>query len=340
MTNMTKIEKNSSIPSWQQELRSAYTQPSELLKYLELEVDDIDLYNKASKKFPLLVSHSYAQRIKKGDWNDPLLRQVLPHPDELVSTPAYSNDPVGDGNASVSPGLLHKYHGRALMIATGACAIHCRYCFRREFPYSNNSANRSQFANIKDYLISHPEITEIILSGGDPLTLNDSKLADLIQSLSNIGQIERIRIHTRLPIVLPSRITAELLATLSSSNKQIVMVIHANHANELNDDVSHVLLALKKHGVTLLNQTVLLRGINDNVNSLEQLSLRLFNVHTLPYYLHVLDKVSGAAHFDKALPDIYKLYELLQQRLPGYLVPKLVQEEKGKPYKTLLQHSL
>ncbi len=336
MTNMTNVAKNSPIPNWQQELSSAYTKPEELLNYLELQVDDISPYNEAAKKFPLLVSHSYAQRIKKRDWNDPLLRQVLPLPDELASPSGYSSDPVGDDNASVSPGLLHKYHGRALLIATGACAIHCRYCFRREFPYSNNSAHRSQLASIKTYLLNHPEITEIILSGGDPLTMSDSKFSHLFQSLSEIEQIERIRIHTRLPIVLPSRINTELLTTLSSSTKKVIMVIHANHANELSEEVSNALLALKKSNVTLLNQTVLLKGINDDVGSLEKLSLRLFENHTLPYYLHVLDKVSGAMHFDKPLVESYQLHELLQQRLPGYLVPKLVREDSGKPYKTLL----
>jgi len=336
---MTKAAKNSSIPNWQQELRSAYTKPDELLRYLKLRVHDISLYNQAADKFPLLVTHSYAKRIKKDDWNDPLLLQVLPHPEELTSSPKYSSDPVGDGNASVSPGLLHKYHGRALLIATGACAIHCRYCFRREFPYSDNSANRSQLTNIKTYLNNHPEITEVILSGGDPLTLSDSKFSHLFQSLSDIDQIQRIRIHTRLPIVLPSRINAALLTTLSSSNKKVVMVIHANHANELNDEVAGVLSELRKHQVTLLNQTVLLKGINDDIHSLEQLSLRLFDGHTLPYYLHVLDKVAGAMHFDKELANSYKLHELLQQRLPGYLVPKLVREESGQPNKTLLYHS-
>jgi len=339
MTNMTNVAKNSPIPNWQQELSSAYTKPEELLNYLELQVDDISPYNEAAKKFPLLVSHSYAQRIKKRDWNDPLLRQVLPLPDELISSPRYSSDPVGDGKASISPGLLHKYHGRALLIATGACAIHCRYCFRREFPYSNNSAHRSQLASIKTYLQNHPEITEIILSGGDPLTMSDSKFSHLFKLLSEIEQIERIRIHTRLPIVLPSRINMELLTTLSSSTKKVVMVIHANHANELNDDVANALIALKEHQVILLNQTVLLKGINNDIASLEQLSLRLFNVHTLPYYLHVLDKVAGAMHFDQESHKSYQLYEQLQQRLPGYLVPKLVREESGKPYKTLLHYS-
>lgn len=339
MTIMNKVAKNSPIPNWQQELSAAYSNPAELLAYLGLHVDDMSLFHAAAEKFPLLVTHNYAQRMKKSSWSDPLLRQVLPHPDELLSSPAYLSDPVGDGLASVSPGLLHKYHGRALLIATGACAIHCRYCFRREFPYSNNSANRSQLTSIKQYLAANNEINEIILSGGDPLTLGDSKFSHLFDALSNIAQIERIRIHTRLPIVLPSRINTPLLSTLRASSKKVVMVIHANHANELSDEVADVLLKLKNHGVTLLNQTVLLKGINDDVDSLEQLSLRLFNCHTLPYYLHVLDKVAGAMHFDKNEEDSHKLYEKLQQRLPGYLVPKLVREESGKPYKTLLAHS-
>lgn len=338
MTNMTSAAKNSSIPNWQQELTSAFTNISQLLTYLELQFDDLSPYLKAHACFPLLVTQSYAARIKKSNWDDPLLRQVLPHPDELKPQLGYLSDPVGDSQASISPGLLHKYHGRALLIATGACAIHCRYCFRREFPYSDNSAKRSQLASITHYLSNNPNISEVILSGGDPLSLSDSKFRYLFESLSNLDQIQRIRIHTRLPIVLPNRITQHLLSTLGSSNKKVVMVIHANHANELSHDVKDVLLALKNHHVTLLNQTVLLNGINDDVDSLEQLSLRLFDCHTLPYYLHVLDKVAGAMHFDKPLADTHKIYEKLQRKLPGYLVPKLVREEAGKPYKTILHN--
>jgi len=330
------IEKTSLIPSWQQELQSAFTNLDELLCFLELNINDQSLHYKAAKTFPLLVTKSYAERIKKSDWKDPLLRQVLPHPDELEKNPVYLSDPVGDNQASVSPGLLHKYYGRVLLVSTGACAIHCRYCFRREFPYSDNSAHRSQIDSIKQYLSSHQDVTEIILSGGDPLTLNDSKLQHLFELFEGQPQIERIRIHTRLPIVLPNRVTKKLLAVLSSTNKKVIMVIHANHANELNDDVSNALLSIKTAGVTLLNQTVLLRGVNDNADTLTELSHRLFDCNTLPYYLHTLDKVVGAIHFDSTMQHTIDIYNQIQQNLPGYLVPKLVCEEAGKPHKTLL----
>jgi EF-P beta-lysylation protein EpmB len=339
MANMMSVEKTSLIPSWQQELQSAFTDIAELLCFLDLNADNLKEHYQVAKDFPLLVTRSYASRIKKSDWNDPLLRQVLPHPDELAKHASYLSDPVGDEQASVIPGLLHKYHGRVLVITTGACAIHCRYCFRREFPYSDNSAQRSQLNAIKQYLLDNPSVSEVILSGGDPLTLSDSRLHHLLESFADNPQIERIRIHTRLPIVLPSRITNTLLKTLISSNKKVIMVIHANHPNELNGDVFEVLQLLKGAGVTLLNQTVLLKGINDNAKTLTQLSHRLFNCNTLPYYLHLLDKVNGAMHFDSTNTHVHNVYEQLQKNLPGYLVPKLVREEQGKPYKTLIQTS-
>ena len=340
MANMTNIEKTSLIPNWQQELKSAFTNINELLSFLNLNVEDLSLYSNAAKKFPLLVTRSYAERIVKSDWNDPLLRQVLPHPDELAAHPNYLSDPVGDSSASISPGLIHKYYGRILIISTGACAIHCRYCFRREFPYSDNSAHRSQLDSISQYLSNHTEVTEVILSGGDPLTLSDSKLQHLLEQLVKQPQVERIRIHTRIPIVLPSRITQALLKTLSSTPKKVIMVIHSNHPNELNDEVSVVLQLLKNAGVTLLNQTVLLRGVNDNADTLVELSHRLFNCSTMPYYLHLLDKVTGAMHFDSTQAHSDNIYQQIQERLPGYLVPKLVREEAGKKHKTIMAKRL
>lgn len=336
MANMMNIEKTSLIPSWQQELQSAFTNIDELLCFLELNIDDLSRHYKAAKTFPLLVTKSYAQRIKKSDWNDPLLRQVLPHPEELEKHPAYLSDPVGDNQASISPGLLHKYYGRVLLVSTGACAIHCRYCFRREFPYSDNTAHRSQTDSIKQYLTTHPEVTEIILSGGDPLTLSDLKLQHLFELFKNLPQIERIRIHSRIPIVLPSRMSKKLLSILSSTNKKVIMVIHANHPNELDNEVSSTLFSIKNAGVTLLNQSVLLHGVNDDTETLTNLSHRLFDCNTLPYYLHTLDKVAGAIHFDSTMQHTVEIYNQLQQKLPGYLVPKLVCEEAGKPHKTLL----
>jgi EF-P beta-lysylation protein EpmB len=334
---MMNVEKTPLIRRWQQDLQSAYTNIDELLRFLKLDANELSEHYRAANDFSLLVTRSYAERIKKSDWNDPLLRQVLPDPDELKTTEGYFSDPVGDAQASQSPGLIHKYHGRILIITTGACAIHCRYCFRREFPYSDNSANRSQIANIQQYLADNPDVTEAILSGGDPLMLSDSKFQHLFDSLSDNQQIKRIRIHTRLPIVLPNRITKHLLSTFKSSTKKVVMVIHANHPNELNDEVEDALLALKNIGVTLLNQTVLLKKVNDNASTLTQLSTRLFECHTLPYYLHMLDKVNGAMHFDSSTHHAHAIYAQIQKQLPGYLVPKLVQEEAGKPHKTMLQ---
>jgi len=334
---MANIENKSLIPNWQQELQSAFTDIKDLLTFLNLPAKDLAHYYEAANDFPLLVTRSYADRIKKADWNDPLLRQVLPLPDELKKDPAYLSDPVGDGNASISSGLIHKYHGRVLLIATGACAIHCRYCFRREFPYADNSAKPSQFNEINHYLSKKPEVSEVILSGGDPLTLSDAKFSRLLSNLSSNPQIERIRIHTRLPIVLPSRVTTELLTALSSSSKKIIMVIHANHTNELDSTVSDALTLLKEAGVILLNQTVLLKGVNDNADTLIALSHRLFECHTLPYYLHLLDKVRGAMHFDSSISFAQETHAKMQEKLPGYLVPKLVREEAGEAHKTLIQ---
>lgn len=336
MVNMENIEKTSPVPSWQQELQSAFTDIPSLLAALELGKDKLNGSQLANNTFPLLVTNSYVQRMKKGDRNDPLLRQVLPVAEELSTHPLFLCDPVGDSQASALPGLIHKYHGRVLVITTGACAIHCRYCFRREFPYANNSTQRSKLGVVTQYLSENPDVTELILSGGDPLTLSDSKFNHLFTRLSTSPQIKRIRIHTRLPIVLPSRVTKGLLNTLCSSTKKVVVVIHANHPNELSDEVADVLRLLKNNNVTLLNQTVLLRGINDNAKTLIALSERLFECHTLPYYLHLLDKVNGAMHFDSSLKKAYKIHAQMQKKLPGYLVPKLVCEEAGQPHKIIL----
>ncbi len=336
MVHMMNVEKTSLIPSWQQEMQSAFTKIDDLLQFLALDPDDLSLHYKAAKDFPLLVTKSYADRIVKSDWHDPLLLQVLPTPNELKRHPDFLNDPVGDGQALVSPGLLHKYHGRVLLITTAACAIHCRYCFRREFPYSDNSAHRSQSELIKQYLISHPDVSEVILSGGDPLMQSDEKLQHLFDLFEELAPIKRIRIHTRLPVVLPSRITNRFLDILSKTSKKVIIVIHANHPNELNSEVANTLLLLKKIHVTLLNQSVLLQGINDHAETLVTLSHRLFDCHTLPYYLHVLDKVTGAQHFDSPNKMIFDLYRHMQENLPGYLLPKLVCEESGKAHKTLI----
>ena len=286
--------------------------------------------------FPLRVTRSYAARMAKGDPADPLLLQVLPQAQEMLTAPGYGADPVGDRAAAAVPGLLHKYAGRVLLLATGACAIHCRYCFRREFPYGEFQLTRQRETNALAYIAADPSIEEVILSGGDPLVLGDERLESLIQALESIPHLVRLRIHSRLPVVLPSRITDGLLRILGSTRLQPVLVIHANHARELDDEVATGLRRLADVGVTLLNQTVLLKGINDSPEILAELSRRLFGLGVHPYYLHLLDKAGGVAHFDTPEEAAFELYEELRRRLPGYLVPRLVREEAGKPYKSLM----
>lgn len=322
--------------SWKKELANATSSASVLLKKLDLEthLKIIDEHT----KFKCLATESYISKMQSGDINDPLLRQVLPLQTEnhKQTQLAGTTDPVGDINAMPSPGLLHKYFGRALIISTGACAIHCRYCFRRHYPYQQSSCTSNVLEQAFEYLQQHGEIDEVILSGGDPLVLDNAKLAKLIGQLETIPHLQTLRIHTRLPVVLPSRINPGLLKLLSSSRFDIVMVIHANHANELQHEEFLKLHQLHTAGVTLLNQSVLLKDINDDADTLIRLSKRLFQCKTLPYYLHLLDPVTGAMHFDVDKQSALSLKTQMEQRLPGYLVPKLVQETAGKQAKTAI----
>jgi EF-P beta-lysylation protein EpmB len=277
--------------------------------------------------------------MRRGDAGDPLLRQVLPLHAELLETSGYSADPVGDLQALAATGLLHKYHGRVLLVTTGACAIHCRYCFRREFPYGEQHAGRNAFGSALESIRADSSVTEVLLSGGDPLTLSDRRLAGLLEGLETIPHVRRVRVHTRLPVVLPERIDAGFMAMWNSLRRlQRVVVIHANHAQELRAaaDVQAALGALRASGTTLLNQSVLLRGVNDSIAALEELSVALFESGVLPYYLHVLDPVRGAAHFDVTEDVARRLHAELTARLPGYLVPKLVREDSGAASKTML----
>lgn len=336
MIHMDSVAQISTSQTWQQELGSAFTTLEALLTYLELNIDDLTDFDKANLLFPLLVTESFASRIKKNDPTDPLLKQVLPIPSELTLNSLYTKDPVGDDNATVLPGLIHKYHGRVLMIATGACAIHCRYCFRRSFPYADNSAHPSQIQKTVEYLQQNKDIDEVILSGGDPLTLNDKRLANIIIAIESVEHIKRLRIHTRLPVVLPNRVTNNLIKSLTSSRLKLVMVLHINHPNEISESVREAINRLENSRITLLNQSVLLKGVNDNAKTLIDLSRQLFNNNIQPYYLHLLDKVEGAMHFDISRKDACSLYKEVQQKLPGYLVPKLVSETPGKLSKTLV----
>jgi len=286
--------------------------------------------------FPLRVPHSFVARMQKGNPKDPLLLQVLPLLAETCSPEEYSFDPLLETHAQQAPGLLHKYAGRALLTLTGACPIHCRYCFRRHFPYSDNSFNQQTWNQTLNYLRQDKQITEVILSGGEPLSLSDEKLEVIVSSLSKINHIRRIRFHTRMPVVLPERITATFLQLLQQTRFQFVMVLHINHANEIDANIRAMCKKLRHCGTTLLNQSVLLRRINDNPEVLCQLSEALFDTGILPYYLHILDKVQGAAHFCVSDHKARTLITQLRDRLPGYLVPTLVRESPGMPSKTPL----
>lgn len=319
---------------WQNLLANAIRDPQVLFEYLELPRDQLKQSYQASEKFKLLAPLSFVNKIEKGNWNDPLLKQILPNPEELKVVEGYVSDPVGDLSAGLSPGVLKKYHGRALIVTTGACAIHCRYCFRQEYPYTDLNPARNQWKDTIDTIVNDTSINEIILSGGDPLVLSDERLADLCEQLVAIPHIDTLRLHTRLPVALPERIDSAFLNWFGELNINKVMVIHANHPNEIDENIGYRLQALRQVGVTVLNQSVLLKGVNDNVDTLEKLSRALFKYQILPYYLFVLDKVQGAAHFDMQDDNGVRLVEGLRDRLPGYLVPKLVREISGKRSKT------
>jgi EF-P beta-lysylation protein EpmB len=321
-------------PAWQQALAASFTDAASLLAFLRLEPTLNPEQRLAAQQFGLRVPRAYAELMRPGDARDPLLRQVLPLADETLPRPGFTSDPVGDRQAQTRPGLLHKYHGRALVIATGACAIHCRYCFRRHYPYGSACASPRHWADILDYLRAHAEVEELILSGGDPLMLSDERLAAWLDQLAALPQLKRLRLHTRLPVVLPQRITQELLARLAGSRLRTLIVLHANHPRELSPAVAAALACVKQAGIPLFNQAVLLQGVNDDADTLVRLSERLFECGVLPYYLHLLDRVAGAAHFEVDEKQARALHRELQKRLPGYLVPKLVRETAGEGAKT------
>lgn len=322
--------------AWQIALANVIKNPAELLRQLGLSDKLTSIDGNVLKKFPLRVPQSYINKMRFGDVNDPLLRQVFPFLDEAVQADGFSYDPVGDHLAISSPGILQKYHGRALLVTTGACAIHCRYCFRRHFPYGESNPLANQWQQTLKILNDDTSLNEIILSGGDPLVLTDKKLASMVHDLEKIPHIKRLRIHTRLPIVLPERIDQYLLNWIENTHLQVIVVNHANHANEIDDEVTNALASLKAAGCQLLNQTVLLKGVNDSSESLIALSERLSDVDVMPYYLHLLDPVAGASHFD--VPDQVgiELIDAIRKKLPGYLVPRLVREQQGQASKTAI----
>lgn len=324
-------------PDWQTELRQCVENPAELLALLELPETLLDGARAADHAFALRVPRPWLSRIRKGDLQDPLLRQILPLDDELKQVPGFSTDPLAEADANHASGLIHKYTDRVLLILTGACAINCRYCFRRHFPYSDNSLGPQQWQAVLDYLHRHPQVSEIILSGGDPLATPDGRLQRMLNDLSDIKHLQRVRIHSRLPVVIPQRVTQTLLDALTSTRLQPVMVLHINHPQEIDPAVAEACQKLRQAGITLLNQAVLLRGINDSRAVQKTLSETLFSCGVLPYYLFVLDAVAGAAHFDVDDVQAQHLVGELQTVLPGYLVPRLAREIPGRPSKTLLQ---
>ena len=322
---------------WQSELRDGITSAPELLQFLGLSAEEVGFSEEACADFPLKVPRVFAARMRKGDPRDPLLLQVMANGQELLAAPGYGPDPVGEsGAANPVPGVIHKYHGRALLISTGACAVHCRYCFRRHFPYDGQRNSRREWREALGYIEANSAISEVILSGGDPLVLTDRHLRDLVSQVAAIPHVQRLRIHSRLPVVIPARVTNGLLDGILHDRLQTVMVIHSNHSNEIDAEVQNALAALRGQGITLLNQAVLLAGINDDIDTLVALSERLFRAGVLPYYLHLLDRVRGAAHFDVPECRARQLLSDLSARLPGYLVPKLVREVAGAAAKTVL----
>lgn len=322
--------------AWQDALSDLITDPKELLTILELDTTYLDAAYAAAKKFPLKVPRGYAARMQKGNIADPLLLQVMPLGIELAESLEYKLDPLHEADANPVPGLLHKYHGRVLVTLTSACAVHCRYCFRRHFPYADNNPGRQGWGKIFAYIKENSTITEVILSGGDPLSVNDKLLKMFSDQLELIPHVKRLRIHSRLPVVLPERVTEEFILWITHIKLTPSIVIHANHPNEINDEVKDALSRLRRAGVQVLNQTVLLKGINDDAEVLSELSEVLFESGVLPYYLHVLDKVQGAAHFDLQIEQAKLLHAQLRRTLPGYLVPRLVCEKPGEHSKTLI----
>ncbi|AZM96432.1 EF-P beta-lysylation protein EpmB [Vreelandella venusta] len=322
--------------SWQRQLSQAIRDPATLCKRLNLDDSWLPGAATGHQLFEICVPDAYLTRIAPNDPNDPLLRQVLPVSDEAATPQGYVTDPLEEAEHQPVKGLIHKYANRVLLIASPNCAINCRYCFRRHFPYSDNSPSRAQWQEALDYLHIDTSLNEAILSGGDPLAANDRQLAWLVEQLENIPHLKRLRIHTRLPVVIPDRIDDALVGWLAATRLQKVMVLHINHANEIDQAVINACTRLKQAGVTLLNQSVLLRGINDSVSTLATLSERLFEAGVLPYYLHVVDPVQGAAHFDVPDAEAKALVKQLLEHLPGFLMPRLVREVPGKASKTPL----
>lgn len=325
---------------WLTQLADVVTSPDELLHLLNVDADANLLAGRDAKRlFALRVPRAFIARMERGNPNDPLLRQVLTSQEEFIASPGFSTDPLEEQH-SVVPGLLHKYANRALLLVKGGCAVNCRYCFRRHFPYADNQGNKRNWQAAMDYISAHPQLDEIIFSGGDPLMAKDHELDWLLTQLEAIPHVKRLRIHSRLPIVIPARITEALAARFTRSSLQILLVNHINHSNEIDAEFRAAMARLRLAGVTLLNQSVLLRGVNDSAQTLANLSNALFDAGVMPYYLHVLDKVQGAAHFMVEDEEARAIMRELLTMVSGYMVPKLAREIGGEPSKTPLDLQL
>ena len=331
------IQRDAQMPpqntSWQRQLATAIRTPEELCDMLDLHKDVISGSHAPTHAFPFLVTRSFVSRIHKGDPHDPLLLQILPRDLEEQNIPGFVADPLEENASLTAPGLIQKYAGRALLMLTSACAINCRYCFRRAFPYADNGVQTSKLDEALDEISRTRSIHEIILSGGDPLLVSDERLQSILHRLSDIPHLRRLRIHTRLPVVLPERVTDTLVTMLARTRLTTTVVIHANHAQELDHTVEKAMLQLRRSHSLLLNQSVLLRGINDSANVLAELSERLLEIGVIPYYLHLLDRVSGTSHFEVDRQTAEQIHETLRNQLPGYAVPRLAQEVPGAPAK-------
>jgi L-lysine 2,3-aminomutase len=321
---------------WQRAMKLAIRDSDDLCQRLQLDSSTLRLSHEGEQQFPVFVPLEFFQRIRPNDANDPLLLQVLPRGQESQTSKDFVDDPVGDNMVQIAPGLLHKYHGRVLMILSGVCAIHCRYCFRRHYPYSTAPKSIEQWQQAIDLIAKDTSIVEVILSGGDPLTITDDRLAKLVEQLDAIPHLKRLRIHTRLPVVIPQRVDEAMCRWLAKSRLSKWVVLHINHRQEIDDAVASSVLRLKQAGATVLNQAVLMKGINDSVEALSELCEELVQIGVLPYYLNQLDRVSGAMHFEVERADGLDLMKQLAARLPGYAVPKYVLDIPGQPNKTAL----
>jgi len=318
---------------WQKDLREVITEPEILLKMLNIAADDYKQHFKARQLFPVRVPVSFIKRMKNGDINDPLLRQVMPLNEEFVVTEGFSQDPLHEHSSSVE-GLLHKYKSRVLMIVKPGCAINCRYCFRRHFPYQENSPNKQRWQQALHYIAKHKAISEVIFSGGDPLMASDEHLTWLVEQIEQIPHVQRLRIHSRLPVVIPSRVTPKLVQLLTNTRLKVTIVLHINHANEVASDFVAALEPLHQARIPIFNQSVLLKGVNDDANTLIALSEVIYDAGIIPYYLHLFDQVQGAAHFDVSEEKAVSIAKEMLATLPGFLMPKLVREIAGEANKT------